>query len=313
MLDVLFLFTQPGSYKAFQGFSKNLDCSYEFVNIGDLCQFEGATNLTLNELRDYLTIRKPKLVVTGTSSFPEVDNLAWKEVHTLEIPLFPFIDQWVNLKDRFNEGSKNYIEKVLVPDSFTEEAMKNYHGLESFIVGHPSLVGELSNSHKKQKIDTVVFLTEPISLYKDPLYLDDEVVEEFLLAQRLKETVESVGLNFALRPHPREGEKKYHQFKIGEREFQGNTLYLGIASILVIELLVKGFNACFIKVGGIERYSSIHSVFEMVKVIKSKDELVELLSTEGSGLDFSAESQALTEKYSISPFKSFISTRNSPS
>jgi hypothetical protein len=172
--------------------------------------------------RELLDIRKPDIVLTGTSMGSFLERHLWREARERNIPSATILDSWIHVAQRFSWGTFRRIAEgsdlpveimpnlVFCPDSgVLEEARRTLSGLaECHACGHPWL--EWCQSRwipcpPQGGPTRILFLSEPVAQDYGAGYwgfTEGEVLGSVLSA--LADLATEKDLELVVRAHPRE-------------------------------------------------------------------------------------------------------------
>jgi hypothetical protein len=177
-----------------------------------------STSLILNQL-------KPKLLLTGTSEYSNLERYFWKTAKDLNITTIAIIDSWTNMKERFtyfsidkNDEKFQQPDIICLPDNSIKEQIirEGWCTSDLRVCGQAYLEKEISfltqlRNEKNIAIGELVFISEPViekrnirSIGYSQFSVANQLVEQ-LLGQMITRIV--------IKPHPKENKDNWHKWK----------------------------------------------------------------------------------------------------
>jgi hypothetical protein len=202
---------------------------------------------------------KPDLVVTGTSAKVSDDLLYWDWAQQTNTESVAYIDQWVNLKERFfSNGKLHSSDKVAVVDENIKKNISEF-GIDNkniFVVGNPLLENKKIRKFEKKSTYSACFVTEPIvtevgdeNFKKKHGYLDVDSFQMAVDSLSQFATNSNTEWNLLVKIHPRDQKDRFEkiitslqpsiQIKITdfskEDIFASVDLVMGMTSMFLLE------------------------------------------------------------------------------
>jgi len=154
------------------------------------------------------------LVITGTSLEDDYERYVWEACNKIGLASYAFIDQWMNIEERFGTLEKVYPQTVLAIDM---EMRKTLLGLglaknKIKVIGHPYFE-YLTKKYKlrfqqksEMKVKRLLFLSQPIwQFYQTDLgYTEYDIFKHLLQVMEEVNKVVTQKVQVVLRLHPKE-------------------------------------------------------------------------------------------------------------
>lgn len=303
-----------GDGTALQIYQQN---GYEGKSLTDECK----GNSDQNSITAFLIKISPDFIITGTSLNDYTEKYLWKSAHSLNIPSFAILDQWMNYGIRFSkysnrdynryltERDNTYLPtKIILMDEIAKkEAEDDKLPQNSLLIcGQPHFekLVYIKKQFKQQVQDEafrISFISEPFS----EVFPDSRSFwgyDEFLVLDSLINSLNIIqrktGREFRLtiKLHPKESETKYNQI-LGKSGIKieiiknissiniilNSELVCGISSMVLLEANILGKPVISIQLNMNREDSFILAKYGLQKSITSEEELLTVLEKYTSG------------------------------
>lgn len=174
-----------------------------------------------------LIIRRfhPKIILTGTSEFSNLERFCWNIAKDLRIQSIALIDSWTNIAQRFfyysNEALKDKFscpDLILVPDRYVKDYLikEDWCRSKISICGQPHLEKNIEllsklRMKKKSKKGVFLYLSEPVIEKREQLSIG---YTQFSVADKLIKELSNYHIKqIIIKPHPKEDIDNWNNWK----------------------------------------------------------------------------------------------------
>jgi hypothetical protein len=250
----------------------------------------------------YFAQFKPRLVLTGTSHFSDLERNSWVAARESGIPSVCAIDAWVNFPERFtrHDGTLVQPDSICVIDAMSRATLKADNRITAavHVCGQPhleTLVATLLKSCATRRPNgklLLVFFSNPVS---QSLPRHEQPYNQFKAATLVVDALRNEDVDLLIKPHPREDIAGWEQWilkavkggkaRISITSRSSDELLVacdatcGITSMSLIEAALVGRPVLSVQPGRLRPHNPVMDELDGVKLAMSEDEVPGAVAT----------------------------------